>query len=512
MSISTTSRRLAAAANRAVRRVDRRSISEVLLTVSGANRQVLREAPKERTKQIAMGAVLVSVAAIAAVSATYALHLALHVPIALATIGGLAWGLVILNLDRWLVVSTPRVKSKWGTAGLALPRVLLAVLIGAVVSTPLTLAVFESEISAEIRVMAAEDEDEFNQKLAADSRYSAIPEQKEQIKQLEADLADGVSEDDVAGHPVVVDVQRRLDAVTFQYDQAVATLLCEADGTCGTGDAGDGPVTEARKADRDRLAAERAALTGELATTESAVRAQLEEQERRTSTDQEQQLQALRAEVRDAQQARATEVAAHDQAVGNSDGILSRISALERISEKDPVLGTAHLLLFLFMTAIECLPIFFKTMLAFAPPSLYDRLTKLDEEKTEARMRLRMQTEYEEAETLARSALASAEARASRTLDAESRATGMVLDAQLAVTRDGVRRWRDEQLAADVVARAVGGKPGQVPVGKPGTIPSQAVAEPDLEGLDLPKFQDNVTLDLLPTDDRSADLYAADRR
>ncbi|SFT67187.1 hypothetical protein SAMN05660657_02316 [Geodermatophilus amargosae] len=57
-----------------------------------------------------------------------------------------------------------------------------------------------------------------------------------------------------------------------------------------------------------------------------------------------------------------------------------------------------------------------------------------------------MQTEYEEAEVLAKSALAAAEARAARTLEAESRATGMVLEAQLEVTRQGVERWRDQQL------------------------------------------------------------------
>ena len=118
------------------------------------------------------------------------------------------------------------------------------------------------------------------------------------------------------------------------------------------------------------------------------------------------------------------------------------------------MLHTAHLLLFLFMTALECLPIIFKTMLALAPPSLYERLVLLEEEKVEQRMRLRLQTEYEEAETLARSALAAAEARAARTLEAESRATGMVLDAQLDVTRDGVRRWRDEQLGATSAGEA----------------------------------------------------------
>ncbi len=120
---------------------------------------------------------------------------------------------------------------------------------------------------------------------------------------------------------------------------------------------------------------------------------------------------------------------------------------MERIQDDNPTLATAHWLLFAFLTALECLPILFKTMLALGPPSLYERLLALGDEKVEERVRLRMQTEYEEAEVLARSALAAAEARAARTLEAESRATGMVLEAQLDVTRDGVERWRDEQLA-----------------------------------------------------------------
>lgn len=157
----------------------------------GANRDVLREAPKERGKQVAMGAVLISTAGLAAVSASYALHLALHLWVPVAILGGLVWGLVILNLDRWLVVSTPRLKSQAGTLAMALPRVLLAVLIGAVVPTPLTLAVFSAEIETGVRVMAAETEDEFNRKLQEDSRTVEMEAGQARIAALKADLADG---------------------------------------------------------------------------------------------------------------------------------------------------------------------------------------------------------------------------------------------------------------------------------------------------------------------------------
>ncbi|MGY1730283.1 DUF4407 domain-containing protein [Geodermatophilus sp. SYSU D01045] len=428
------------------RRSLRAVVSEQLLTVAGANREVLQDAPKERGKQVAMGAVLVCTAALAAVSASYALYLALHLWVPVAVLGGLAWGLIILNLDRWLVVSTPRLTSKVGTVAMALPRVALAVLIGAVVSTPLTLAVFSAEIDTEVEVMAAEAEDEFTQQLAEDTRYAQLPAMREQIAALQADIADGVTQADVAEDPAVAALQARFDAVDARYNAAEAAYNAELDGSGGTGQRGYGPATTARQADRDRLRAERDDVAAELEELEAQTYEQLLAEEAQNTADQQADLEELQALVADAEEQRAEDVAAHDAAIDDSDGILARMTAMERIQDDEPTLATAHALLFAFLTALECLPILFKTMLALAPPSLYERLLALGEEKVEERVRLRMQTEYEEAEVLAKSALAAAEARAARTLEAESRATGLVLEAQLEVTRQGVERWKDQQL------------------------------------------------------------------
>lgn len=443
-----TTRTVLTAARSVLGRINRRTIREQLLTIAGANRSVLRDAPKERTKQVAMGAVLLSTAAIASVSASYALYVAVHLWVPFAVIGGLAWGLIILNLDRWLVVSTPRLTTKLGTLAMALPRVLLAILIGAVISTPLTLAVFSSEINAEVKVMAAEKESAFTTQLQNDSRYKQLPEMQKQIQALQDDLAHGVTDADVMSDPAVVDLQHRLDAVTEKYDEANAAVLCEEDGTCGTHIPGIAAAAEEKVATRDRLAAQVQNLQSQLTALKPQVRQQLMAQDGKKSADERVQLAALQTQVADTQNRRDAEIAAHREAVGQGDGILARLTALGRIQDGDSSLATAHLMLFLFMTALECLPIIFKTMLALGPPSLYERLVLLDEEKLEARIRLRMQTEYEEAETMARSALTAAEARAARILEAESKATGMVLNAQLSVTREGVRRWRDEQLAA----------------------------------------------------------------
>ncbi|MGY1728092.1 DUF4407 domain-containing protein [Geodermatophilus sp. SYSU D01062] len=428
------------------RRSLRAVVSEQLLTVAGANREVLQDAPKERGKQVAMGAVLVCTAALAAVSASYALYVALHLWVPVAVPGGLAWGLVILNLDRWLVVSTPRLTSKVGTIAMALPRVGLAVLIGAVVSTPLTLAVFSAEIDTEVEVMAAQAEDEFTRQLAEDTRYADLPAQREQIATLQADIADGVTQADVAEDPAVAALQEQLTRKTEEFQEAERDYQEELDGSGGTGVPGLGSVTTAKKERRDRLEREVGELTQQLAVLKAEVLQQLQAEEAQNTVTQQAEVERLQALVADAEEQRADDVAAHDAAVGNSDGILARMTAMERIQDDEPTLATAHALLFAFLTALECLPILFKTMLALAPPSLYERLLALGEEKVEERVRLRMQSEYEEAEVLAKSALAAAEARAARTLEAESRATGLVLEAQLEVTRQGVERWKDQQL------------------------------------------------------------------
>lgn len=446
MNLAQTLTALRTRLSSARRRFSRRRVSEALLTVAGASRDVLVDAPKERTKQVAMGAVLCSTAGIAAVSASYALHIALHLWWIVAVVGGLAWGLVILNLDRWLVVSTPRLKTKLGTLAMALPRVLLAILIGAVISTPLTLAVFSAEINAQVKVMAAEQESAFTTQLQQDSRYKHIPDWQNQIQALQTDIRTPVSDADVLKDPTVSALTKRLGDVTAQYDAAAQAVVAESDGSGGTGVPGHGQAYYDKVAERDRLQQEMNQLQTELDSTKTQVLQQLKDEDVKKTADEKVELTALQKQLSDAEKARDAEIAEHKAAVGSSDGILARLAALEQLQSKDPLLGAAHLLLFLFMTALECLPIIFKTMLALAPPSLYERLVKLDEERVEARVRLRMQTEYEEAETLARSAVTAAEARAARTLEAESKATSMVLNAQLAVTREGVRRWREDRL------------------------------------------------------------------
>ena len=117
---------------------------------SGAHQEILAKYPSEHVKYSGLGGVLLATFALASISAGYALYSIFH-SAAAAIIFGLLWGIIIFNFDRFLV-STMR---KYGVSSsrqinMAIPRILLAVLIGFTIARPLELKIFEKEINTRV--------------------------------------------------------------------------------------------------------------------------------------------------------------------------------------------------------------------------------------------------------------------------------------------------------------------------------------------------------------------------
>ncbi len=420
-------------------------LTRFLLSVAGANRAVLDHAPRDLVKQTALGGTLLTTASLAAVASALALWMALDVPVWAAVVGGLVWGLAILNLDRWLVVSTPRQQTKVATLAMALPRVLLALVIGLVISTPLTLQIFKAEIDAELVRLHQVELEGFENALLADERFADLPEWRAEIVDLEQAVTAGVPADVVSSNPEVVALRERLTLVEADYNAAEQEVACEKDGTCGSGKVGAGPAFEEKKARRDRLASDRASLQQQLQTMTDQIQSGAEASYAQQTIDNKARLADMREQVADAEEKRDAEVAAHDGTVENDDGLLARLEALESLTHHNSMLQMAHLLLFVFLTAIECLPIFFKTLLALSKPTLYEQLLLLEDTRSEERARLRLQTEHEEAVAVAEAALEAAQARSATQLDAEIRTAQVVLDAQVSLANQAVDKWKRRQ-------------------------------------------------------------------
>src|SRR3954452_19821139 len=148
-----------------------RRIRQGLAVLAGARTDVLTAATAARARFVALGGVLLSTGALAVLSAAFAVHMALGVWWPFALLVGAFWGLVIVNLDRMLLVGMAHDSSVKRNAILAVPRIALALVLGTVIATPLTLQVFHREIDTQLVTLQAEKADAYKASLDSDARF-----------------------------------------------------------------------------------------------------------------------------------------------------------------------------------------------------------------------------------------------------------------------------------------------------------------------------------------------------
>lgn len=418
-----------------------------MLTVAGADRELLAQAPHESTKQAALGGAVLTTAVLATVSASVAFAMAFDATPLVAGLGGLVWGTAILNLDRWLIVSTPRQVTARLTIAMAMPRLLLALVIGLVVSTPLTLQVFQDEIHAHLNLTQADRLAAFETRMQHDPRFASLGDDQAQIAVLQQTIASGAPADAVIDNPEVRDLRRQLAAVQQRYAAAEQAVTCEKEGSCGSGRTGAGPAAADKEAIRDGLAADRADLRRQLADTRARVAADVRQQSQTIVADAKGDLAGLQAEVTATEQARDRAVATHTAAVMADDGLLAQLGALHEMERTEPAMKSAHLGIFVFLTALECLPMLVKTLMSLGRPGAYEWLQQAEQQRVQDRVLLRHEVEYDEAQLLADAARSAARARAATQLDAEIRTAKAVLAAQVDLAGAAVEKWKQEQSA-----------------------------------------------------------------
>ena len=121
---------------------------------SGVHVDTLKKYPTEANKYVGIGATIFFTALFAALSGGYAMYFVFAgspLAVVFAIFFGLIWGLAIFNMDRYIVASI----NKAGTSGQqilqATPRILLAIMIGIVISRPLELKIFDKEIRQKLK-------------------------------------------------------------------------------------------------------------------------------------------------------------------------------------------------------------------------------------------------------------------------------------------------------------------------------------------------------------------------
>lgn len=131
-----------------------KKITDFFWFCSGAHIDTLKKYPTEHNKYVGIGATIFFTALFACLSGGYAMYFVFSgnsAAVIFAIIFGLIWGLAIFNMDRYIVSSIKKTGGANRQILQALPRILLAVMIGVIISRPLELKIFDKEIRQKLK-------------------------------------------------------------------------------------------------------------------------------------------------------------------------------------------------------------------------------------------------------------------------------------------------------------------------------------------------------------------------
>ena len=315
-------------------------IKDFFLLCSGVDQNLINDCSNgEQNKYAGIGATVFFTALMATIACSYALYTVFD-NIYSSIFFGFLWGLLIFNLDRFIVSTIKKRDSKRQEILQVIPRLLLALIIAMVISKPLELKIFEKEI---------------NQVLLTEKNQMTL-ENKTQIAQQFTPEIDKIKEEIEALKTEIVDKQKETDTL---YE----TYIAEAEGRKGTKLLGKGPVYKEKREKHDVSLAELNELkkvnSEKINQKESAI-ADLLEKQKLTET----QTQPI---------------------ISSFDGLMARINALNKL----PWLPSFFI--FLLFLAIETTPIFSKLI---SPKGEYD--FKLENQESLVRTWIQQQVHQRE--------------------------------------------------------------------------------------------------------------------
>jgi hypothetical protein len=285
---------------------------------SGVDKDIVQSCSNgEQNKYAGIGATVFFTAVMAFLAGSYALYTVFD-NYYVAAFFGFIWGLLIFNLDRF-IVSTIKKRDRFKSEFIqATPRIILAIIIAIVISKPLEIKIFEKEI---------------NTVLLQEKNAMALKNKKEVALYFQSDLDKNKAQID----SLQSDISKKEKEVNDLY----SVYITEAEGTAGTRKLGKGPVF------KDKIAKHNLAKA-ELDT--------LQKNNVSKITDLELKAKTLQADL-------DKKVSETQPIIDSFDGLMARINALNKL----PWLPSFFIML-LFL-AIETSPIIAKLL---SPRGEYD--------------------------------------------------------------------------------------------------------------------------------------------
>ena len=301
-------------------------LKQFFIICSGSDADILEQCSKgEQNKYAGIGATVFFTAVMAFIAGSYALYTVFD-NLYSAIFFGLIWGLLIFNLDRYIISTIKKTANITDELIQAAPRIVLAVIIAVVISKPLELKIFEKEI---------------NQVLLEQKNELTLANKTQLAEQFKPSI-DGLNSD-------ILTLQQQIDTKEAEVNQLYDTYISEAEGTAGTKLLGKGPVYKEKREKHDALLAELQHL----------------------KTYNKEKITSIESEIITLKGDYDTQVAITQTIINNFDGLMARVNALGKL----PWLPSFFI--FLLFLAIETSPILAKLL---SPKGSYD--LKLEDQET----------------------------------------------------------------------------------------------------------------------------------
>ncbi|GAA4246103.1 DUF4407 domain-containing protein [Winogradskyella damuponensis] len=293
-------------------------LKQFFILCSGADTDILNDCSiGEQNKYAGIGATVFFTAVMATIAASYALFTVFDNLYA-SLFFGLIWGLLIFNLDRYIVSTIKKRDNILDEILQATPRILLALIIAVVISKPLELKIFEKEI---------------NQVLLEQKNDLTLANQNQIAKQFNPKIAELENE--------ILGLNAQIDLKEAEVNGLYNTYISEAEGTAGSKRLGKGPVYKEKRDKHDAGLAELQQL----------------------KSDNKTKIEAIETQIAMLQEDYTTNITKTQPVIDNFDGLMARITALGEL----PWLPSFFI--FLLFLAIETSPIIAKLL---APKGEFD--------------------------------------------------------------------------------------------------------------------------------------------
>jgi hypothetical protein len=363
---------------------------------SGARLYLLKKCPTDYNVFFGIGMIVFLTGVMASMSGSYAFYTVFNNTY-LALAFGVFWGVLIFFFDWYLVASLRKENRVFKEILTASPRIILALFLAVVISRPLELKLFESEINGQIEKMSQQKINDYQ--TIVGTGFAEIEQLQNQNETY----------------------QKNIDELLSQRNILFELIVEEAEGRSPTATAGKGSVYKEKKAEYDRISGiyedEKARLYPIIAQNNQRINALTEKRELQLDSG--------------------------SKTMKNATGFLARLEAYNQLGKENKGIGLAGLFILFMFICIETGPMFVKLI---SKRGAYDELIALEESRNMAHSQQEIVRIKEKTNRFIQIEKLKSKARLDEEIENSKDFARQIMEAQAEIATERIKRWKEHEL------------------------------------------------------------------